>query len=107
MMPSSQPADDAVTQSGPGRGATTTPAPTQPTTETTTAMPGVSRLIAVASKEFPRYSEADVIELADGRLLLAVARKKSGSDFAPGEIIGRFSLDRGVSWDDEPHVIQA
>ena len=70
-------------------------------------LPGVSRLICIASKEFPRYSEGDAIELNDGRLLLALSRKKGSSDFAQGTIIGFFSCDRGVSWDDEPHVIQA
>jgi len=70
-------------------------------------LPGVSRLVCVASKEFPRYSEGDVVELSDGRLLLALARKKGSSDFAEGTIIGFFSRDRGVSWDDEPQVIQA
>ena len=68
--------------------------------------PGVSRLIAVASKEFPRYSEADVIELADGRLLLAVGRKDGAGDFARGTIVGRFSRDGGITWDDSPHEIR-
>jgi hypothetical protein len=69
-------------------------------------LPGVSRLICVASKQYPRYSEADVIDLADGRLLLALARKSGSSDFAPGTLIGSFSSDCGLSWDDQPHVIQ-
>src|SRR5687768_6990721 len=70
------------------------------------ALPGVSRLILVANKKHTRYSEADVIELSDGRLLLALGRKDGSSDFSPGTLIGLFSRDRGVSWDDEPHVIQ-
>ena len=68
-------------------------------------MPGVSRLVLVASQEYPRYSEGDVIELSDGRLLLAVGRKEDSSDFAKGSLIGMFSSNRGASWDDEPHVI--
>src|SRR5438105_1713316 len=79
-----------------------------PTTEPTTdSLPGVSRLIAVASKEFPRYTEADVIELTDGRLLLAVGRKTGSDDFARGTIIGLVSHDGGMSWDDRPRAIQS
>src|SRR5437764_758931 len=70
------------------------------------SLPGTSRLICVASKEFPRYSEADVIELTDGRLLLAVGRKSGSDDFAPSTIIGYFSRDGGLSWDDRPQEIQ-
>jgi hypothetical protein len=70
------------------------------------ALPGVSRLILVSNKKHTRYSEADVIELTDGRLLLALGRKDGSSDFSPGTLIGMLSRDRGVSWDDEPHVIQ-
>src|SRR5436190_17220902 len=76
------------------------------TTSTSDApLPGVSRLICVASRQYPRYSEADVIELNDGRLLLALGRKESASDFASSKIIGQFSLDRGLSWDERPHII--
>jgi hypothetical protein len=71
------------------------------------ALPGTSRLILVASNDYPRYSEADVVELKDGRLLLAVARKKGSSDFAAGEIIGMNSLDGGLTWDDAPRVIDS
>src|SRR5438552_14648993 len=70
-------------------------------------MPGVSRLILLSSKQYPRYSEGDIIELSDSRLLLAIGRKEDSSDYAQGSIIGKFSVDRGTSWDDEPHVILA
>ncbi len=69
-------------------------------------MPGVSRLILRASEKYPRYSEADVIDLTDGRLLLAVGRKEGSADDARGSLIGLFSGDGGASWDDGPHVIQ-
>ncbi len=69
--------------------------------------PGVSRLILVASGRYPRYSEGDVIALTDGRHLLAVGRKDGASDFAAGTLIGMFSRDGGVTWDDEPQVIKA
>ncbi|MDB5320253.1 MAG: nanB [Phycisphaerales bacterium] len=71
-----------------------------------TVLPGVSRRVLVATKEFPRFSEGDVVELSDGRLLLAVARKEGAGDFATGTIIGMFSLDGGLSWDDAPHAIR-
>jgi|GEM_PF-1506162 len=70
-------------------------------------LPGVSRRILVADKEYPRYSEADVVQLRDGRLLLGVARKRGADDFAAGTIIGLFSEDDGLSWSDAPHVIRA
>lgn len=70
-------------------------------------MPGTSRLICVASKAFPRYSEADVIPLSDGRLMLAVARKNGASDFAKGEIISLISSDAGLTWSDTPTLVQS
>jgi arylsulfatase A-like enzyme len=70
------------------------------------ALPGSSRIILKPTKQFPRYSEGDVIELADGRLLLACGRKGGASDFANGVIVGMFSRDGGETWDDEPHVIR-
>jgi hypothetical protein len=70
------------------------------------SLPGVTRLIAVATPPFPRYSEADVIELTDGRLLLAVARKIGSDDFARGTIVALCSRDGGISWDDQPREIQ-
>lgn len=69
-------------------------------------LPGTSRLILVASEKHPRYSEGDVIELKDGRLLLALARKEGASDYAKGTLIQLISENRGVSWSDEPRVIQ-
>jgi hypothetical protein len=81
--------------------------PDPATAPATPNLPGVSRLILIASEQFPRYSEGDVIELKDGRLFLAVARKRGASDFAAGEIIGMFSSDGGVTWDDQPYLIKA
>src|SRR5947208_12123100 len=68
---------------------------------------GVSRLITRATKAVPRHSEGDVIELADGRLLLCYGRKGGASDFAKGTLVGMFSTDGGLTWDDEAHVVQA
>lgn len=80
------------------------PPQTRPSSD---SLPGVSRLICRPTKQFPRYSEADVAVLADGRLLLAVARKNGNDDFARGEIVGMFSEDDGRTWDDRPHLILA
>ena len=76
------------------------------TTSATPTLPGVSRVILVADEKTPRYSEGDVVELEDGRLLLSVGRKVGASDFAAGEIIGMFSSDGGATWDDRPHLIK-
>jgi sialidase-1 len=70
-------------------------------------LPGTSQIILQADDRFPRYSEADVIELTDGRLLLSCARKDGASDFAPGTLIGLYSRDSGLTWDHPLHVIQA
>jgi hypothetical protein len=71
------------------------------------SLPGVSRLVLVAGEAFTRYSEGDVTELADGRLFLAVARKRGAGDFAAGEIVGLFSSDGGATWDDRPHLVRS
>lgn len=69
---------------------------------------GSARILkqAAATEDFPRHSEAGLITLNDGRLLLAWTKKIGGDDFAKGEIIGMYSADGGMTWDDEPHVIQ-
>jgi arylsulfatase A-like enzyme len=69
-------------------------------------LPGTSRIILAPTEQYPRFSEGDVTELTDGRLLLAVGRKEGASDFARGTIIGMFSRDGGKTWDAEPHVIR-
>ena len=69
-------------------------------------LPGVSRRILVATHEFPRFSEADVVELTDGRLLLASARKQGADDFAAGALISLFSTDGGLTWDDVPRIVR-
>ena len=74
--------------------------------EESSQLPGSSRIILAADERYPRYSEGDVIELIDGRLLLAVGRKVGASDFARGTIVGMFSKDGGRTWDAEPHVIR-
>jgi hypothetical protein len=81
--------------------------PNAPPSGESARLPGTSRLILTATDKYPRYSEGDVIELKDGRLLLSVGRKEGASDFAAGTIVGMYSRDGGQTWDGEPHVIQA
>lgn len=55
--------------------------------------------VAATSPEQPRHSEGDVIELADGRLLLVyMAFSGTGSDQAPTQIVAVESSDGGVTW---------
>ena len=61
---------------------------------------GVSRLITRADADFPRHSEGDVIALPDGRLFLCYGRKAGHTDFARGTLVGLFSNDGGLTWDE-------
>lgn len=54
----------------------------------------------------PRNSEGSIIELNDGRLFLAYSHFCGGSeDNASAYIAGRYSYDRGKTWDDEDSTI--
>ena len=61
-----------------------------------------TRTIVAATEEFPRHSEASVLELKDGRLLIAWQRhEKSGfgsGDQAPSSIALMNSSDNGATW---------
>ncbi len=72
------------------------------------AKPCFTKLLdqALACEEFPRHSEASLIDLGGKKLLLAWARKPGGDDFSSGSIIGMFSSDAGRTWDAKPHAIQ-
>jgi len=60
-----------------------------------------------ASKDNPRNSEGDFIELKDGRILFVYSRflGVSGSDHAPAQLVGRYSNDDGMTWSTEDRVI--
>lgn len=68
---------------------------------------GTSRLICRSSSEYPRHSEADIIELTDGRLLLGWGRKSGGDDFSEGCLMGMYSEDGGRTWDQRPHILRS
>ncbi|HID94863.1 MAG TPA: exo-alpha-sialidase, partial [Candidatus Latescibacteria bacterium] len=58
------------------------------------------------SPENPRNSEGSIIQLKDGRLLLAYSHFYGGSaDNSPARIAGRFSEDGGRTWTKEDVVI--
>lgn len=78
-----------------------------PATPKPPILPGISRIVARATVEFPRHSEGDLIALRDERLLLVWGRKQAASDFAAGTLVGMFSNDGGLTWDDKPHLIRA
>lgn len=65
-----------------------------------------SSILQSITDKYPRNSEAAVVELEDGRLLLAWSQFLSGStDWTEARISARFSSNRGRSWE-EPFVLQ-
>jgi hypothetical protein len=57
----------------------------------------------------PRNSEGDFITLKDGRLLFIYTHYtgKSSSDHATAYLAGRYSSNKGKSWDKEDHLVLA
>jgi Neuraminidase (sialidase) len=64
-------------------------------------------VVCPATRQNPRNSEADIIELRDGRLLLAYTDFYNYSlhDMSPARISGKTSADFGKTWS-EPFTIQ-
>src|SRR3989304_5053419 len=64
---------------------------------------GVRTLLAIPpTKEAPRNSEGDLIELKDGRLFLAYSRFTGGSgDNDTAHVSGRVSEDGGLTWSED------
>ncbi len=69
---------------------------------------GFDIIVCPPSRENPRNSEADVIELRDGRLLLAYTEFYGGdiSDHAPARIVGKMSHDGGRTWSDRFTLVE-
>lgn len=64
-------------------------------------------LVIEPSKENPRNSEGDIIELKDGRLCLIYTHFTGGSgDHAAADIAMRISDDGGKSWNDDVIIVQ-
>ena len=60
------------------------------------------KTVLYASEEFPRHSEASIIELNDGSLLMAwQCHKKNSGDDAPSTISLMNSCDNGATWQNE------
>jgi len=59
-------------------------------------------IVCPATKDNPRNSEADIIELKNGNLLLAYTHFYAGGpgDFSPARISGKISEDGGRTWSD-------
>ena len=66
-----------------------------------------SLLVIEPSKENPRNSEGDIIELKDGRLCLIYTRFTGGSsDHAAADLAMRISQNDGRSWSDDTIVVR-
>ncbi len=58
-------------------------------------------VVCPSSDENLRNSEGDIIELKDGRLLLAWSKFVGRSDHATADIAAKFSNDKGLTWGEE------
>ncbi|MDD2710059.1 MAG: sialidase family protein [Verrucomicrobiae bacterium] len=66
--------------------------------ERRTGAPGKEIILGRSDESFPRHSEGDLAQLQDGSLLAVWSRFKGASDHSRSEIIGRRSLDMGMTW---------
>jgi sialidase-1 len=65
-----------------------------------------TNLLLAPSDANPRNSEGDFIELKDGRALFVYTHFSSGAnDYAKAHLAGRFSENRGATWDQEDTII--
>ena len=67
---------------------------------------GVETLLVIEpSKEHPRHTEGDLVELKDGRLCLIYTRfGNGGTDFDPADLVMLTSSDEGETWS-EPRLL--
>lgn len=67
--------------------------------QTTADTPVTIVTVSASSKQWPRKGEGDVIELADGRLLLvSMEFGGEGDDFAKTRLVAHESSDGGLTW---------
>ncbi len=79
-----------------------TEAQTEPSKSPSSGAAGGKTIVTVSKStpELPRKSEGDVVELADGRLLLvSMEFGGDGSDFATTRLVAHESSDGGLTWD--------
>lgn len=66
--------------------------------------------IREATDEYPRHSEASVVELPNGRLLIAwqeyVQSEHGAADLAPNRIAAMISTDKGLSWEEHRILVE-
>lgn len=60
-----------------------------------------------AHENNPRNSEGDFVTLNDGRIMFIYTKYsgKGGSDFAPADLVARYSTDGGQTWTQEDEVV--
>ena len=65
-------------------------------------------IVAPTSAGNPRNSEADIIRLLDGKLLLGWTEfyAGGGADHAPARLVGRVSADEGRSWGEKYTLVE-
>ena len=68
------------------------------------------RTVVDANPQFPRHDSASIVELKDGRLMLAwmehVGGDEIGHDHAPCNIAGMVSHDGGLTWTDRKILVE-
>ena len=60
--------------------------------------------LVVADAEHPRSGEGDIVQLSDGRLLIAYTAFQGPQDNDPADIVTRHSADGGRTWT-EPQIL--
>lgn len=73
-----------------------------------TAQAGTHTVVAPATSENPRNSEAAIVPLLNGSLLLAWTEFYAGigADHGPARIVGRISTDIGRTWGDKYTLVE-
>ena len=69
---------------------------------------GHEMLVVPGDADHSRNSEADIVELKDGRLLLGWTQfyKAASEDWSPSRISGKTSKDGGLTWSDSFTILE-